>query len=74
MRNYRIYVRLKRGGQAIGRELHTSLPPDHSTALEVTLFSGRTIKVPIGPFSTEGVIRRKGSPARLVTEFYADEI
>lgn len=74
MQHYRIYVRLKGGGQATGRELHTGLPPDHSIVLNVALFSGRIVKVRIGPFSTEGVIRRKGSAVRQVTEIYADEI
>jgi hypothetical protein len=45
-----------------------------TAVLEVTLFSGRTVKARIGPFSTEGVMRRKGSAGRLVTEIYADEI
>lgn len=61
-------------GQATGRELHTGPPPDHSTVLEVPLFSGRTIKARIGAFSAEGVVRRKGSALMLVTEIYADEI
>jgi hypothetical protein len=74
MQYYRIYVRLKNGGQATGRELHTGPPPDHSTVLNVPLFSGRTVMARIGPFSTEGIIRRRGSPAGFVTEIYADEI
>jgi hypothetical protein len=44
MQHYRIYVRLKNGGQATGRELHSGLPPDHSTVLEVRLFSGAPSK------------------------------
>ena len=48
MQYYRIYVRLKNGGQATGRELHTGPPPDHSTVLEVPLISGRTVKARIG--------------------------
>jgi hypothetical protein len=74
MQNYRIYVRLKRGGQAIGRELHTGPLPDHSTVLEVPLVSGRTVKARVGPFFKEGVMRRPGTAVTLVTEIYADEI
>jgi hypothetical protein len=70
---YRIYVRLKSGGQATGRELHNGPPPDHSTVLEVPLVSGRTVKARIGPSHTERVTRR-GSPGSYVTEVYADEI
>jgi hypothetical protein len=33
MQYYRIYVRLKSGGQATGHELHDGPPPDHSTVL-----------------------------------------
>jgi hypothetical protein len=71
---HRIFVRLKNGGQATGRELHAGPPPDDSTVLDVTLLSGRTVKARIGPFQTEGVMRRKGSAITLVTEIYADEI
>jgi hypothetical protein len=63
-----------RGGQATGRELQTGSPPDHSTVLEVPLFSGRTLKARIGPFCTEGVMRGKGRPGSFVTEVFADEI
>jgi hypothetical protein len=73
MQYYRIYVQLKSGGQATGRELHTGPPPDHSTVLEVPLVSGRTVKARIGPSHTERVTRR-GSPGSYVTEVYADEI
>ena len=47
MQHCRIYVRLKNGDQATGRELHNGPPPDHSTVLEVPLFSSRTVKARI---------------------------
>lgn len=74
MQHYRIYVRLKNGGQATGRELHTGPPPGHSTVLEVPLVSGGTVKARIGPSHTERVMRRKGCVVSSVTEVYADEI
>jgi hypothetical protein len=73
MQYYRIYVRLKSGGQATGRDLHTGPPPNHSTVLEVPLFSGRSVKARIGPFQTNGLMKR-GSVVSSVTEVYADEI
>jgi hypothetical protein len=73
MQYYRIYVRLKGGGQATGRDLHTGPPPNHSTVLEVPLFSGRSVKARIGPFHTKGLMKR-GSTISSVTEVYADEI
>ena len=73
MQYYCIYVRLKNGGQATGRELHTGPPPDNGTVLEVPLVSGRTIKAWIGRSHTDRVTRR-GSPGSHVTEVYADEI
>jgi hypothetical protein len=73
MQYYRIYVRLKSGGQATGRELHTGPPPDHSTVLKVPLVSGRTVKARIGPFHIEGGARR-GTGVRVITEVYANEI
>ena len=48
MQYYRIYVRLKRGGQATGRELHTGSPPLSGTQVNVPLISGRTVKARIG--------------------------
>jgi hypothetical protein len=59
MQYYRIFVRLKRGGQATGRELHTGLPPDRSTVLNVPLVTGRTVKARIGPFHAEGAHRHR---------------
>jgi len=50
MQYYRIYVRLKSGGQATGRELCTGPPPNHGTVLEVPLITGRTVKAQIGPY------------------------
>ena len=73
MQHYRIYVRLKSGGQATGRELHNGQPPDRSTVLEVPLVSGRTVKARIGSFRIEGVMR-KGNPVSSVLEVYAIEI
>jgi hypothetical protein len=74
MQYYRIYVRLKSGGQATGRELHNGPPPDHSTVLKVPLVSGRTVKARIGPAHTERAMRRKGSAFTVITEVDADEI
>jgi hypothetical protein len=73
MKYYRIYVRLKSGGQATGRELHTGPPPDRSTVLDVTLVTGRAVKARIGPFPRKG-ITKKGNPLSSVIEVYADEI
>jgi hypothetical protein len=73
MQYYRIYVRLKSGGQATGRELHSGPPPEHSTVLEVALVSGRTVNARVGPSHKERVFRR-GAPGSYVTEVYADEI
>jgi hypothetical protein len=73
MRHYRIYVRLKSGGQATGRELHAGAPPDHGTVLEVALVSGRTVKARISAFHREGSLK-KGTAVPSVTEVYADEI
>jgi hypothetical protein len=58
MQRYRIYVRLKNGGQATGRELHTGPPPGPSTVVDVSLVTGRTVKARIGPFYTEAGTRR----------------
>jgi hypothetical protein len=73
MQYYRIYVRLKSGGQATGRELHTGPPPDRDTVLNVTLVSGRTVKARIGPLHREGSMKT-GSTVSSVTEVYAEEI
>jgi hypothetical protein len=73
MQYYRIYVRLKSGGQATGRELRTGPPPNHGTVLDVPLITGRTVKARIGPYHMEGG-KKKGAPVTSVTEVYADEI
>lgn len=73
MQYYRIYVRLKSGGQATGRELRTGPLPDHGTVLDVLLITGRTVKARIGPFHMEGA-KKKGAPVTPTTEVYADEI
>jgi hypothetical protein len=49
MQYHCIYVRLKSGGQATGRELRTGPPPDHGTVLDVPLVTSRTVKARIGP-------------------------
>jgi hypothetical protein len=74
MQLYRIFVRLKSGGQATGRELLAGVPPEQNTVLEAPLFSGRTVKARIGPFYTERAIKRKGSAVPSITEVFADEI
>lgn len=69
---YRIYVRLKGGGQATGRDLHTGPPPDHGTLLDVPLITGRIVKARIGSRSKGG--KRKGVAGRATTDVYAHEI
>ena len=44
---YRIYVRLKSGGQATGRDLHVGSPPAPGTCLDVPLITGRVVKAQI---------------------------
>ena len=73
MQYYRIYVRLKSGGQAPGRELYTGAPPNHSTVLDVPLITGRNVKARIGPYHAEGG-KKKGAAIAPVVEVYADEI
>jgi hypothetical protein len=73
MQYHRIYVRLKSGGQATGRELRTGPPPDHGRVLDVPLVTGRTVKARIGPFYREGSVKQ-GTALPSVTEVYADEI
>jgi hypothetical protein len=41
MQYYRIYVPLKSGGQAIGRELYVGSPPEYGTEVDVALLTGR---------------------------------
>lgn len=64
---YRIYVRLRNGGQATGRELHDEPPPDH-IVLNVPLITGHTVKARID--HSHG----RGTRSGLVSEVYADEI
>jgi hypothetical protein len=73
MKCYRIYVRLKRGGQATGRELHNGSPPAPGTELDVTLITGRTVKARIGPIHREGS-KRSDIGVSVVTEVHAEEI
>jgi hypothetical protein len=68
MQYYRIYVRLKSGGQATGRDLHNGPPPAPGTNLEVSLITGRTVKARIGLSNT------KLSKFGTVVTVYADEI
>jgi hypothetical protein len=73
MQYYRIYVRLKGGGQATGRELHNGPPPASGTELDVPLITGRTVKARIGSLHREGR-KRSGTAVSVVTDVYADEI
>jgi hypothetical protein len=72
---YRIYVRLKSGGQATGRDLHTGRPPPSGTQLDVPLTTGRAVKARIGLLPdkkhTPGVRTKR---VRTVVTLYADEI
>jgi len=69
MQFYRIYVKLKNGGQATGGELQAGSTPACGTELEVPLITGRTIKARIGLPSTK---HYKALGA--VVTVYADEI
>ena len=70
---YRIYVRLKNGNQATGRELYEGPPPASGTELEVPLIRGGTVKARIGSSHTKPS-KRGGIAVSSVTEVYADEI
>ena len=70
MQYYRIYVRLKAGGQATGRDLHNGPQPDNGTEIDVPLMSGRTVKARIGSPDTTP----KGRAFRPVVTVYADEV
>jgi hypothetical protein len=72
MQSYRIYVRLKRGGQHTGRDLHNGSPPVAGTELNVPLVTGRSVKARIGSYH-EGS-KRIGNPVSVVINVYADEI
>jgi hypothetical protein len=69
MQLYRIYVKLKNGGQGTGGELQTGSPPISGTELDVPLITGRTVKARIGLPDTRH-IRRVGA----VVTVHADEI
>jgi hypothetical protein len=69
MQSYRIYVRLKSGGQAIGHRVYAGSPPVRGTELHVPLITGRTVKVRIGTPATK---HNKGIGT--VVTIYADEI
>jgi hypothetical protein len=73
MQFYRIFVRLKGGGQATGRELHKGDPPNQGTEVDVPLITGRTVKARIGSFRRHGSART-GVPGSVTNEVYADEI
>jgi hypothetical protein len=69
MQFYRIYVRLKKGGQATGAELTAGSPPDSGTELDVLLITGRTVKARIGLPNI-----KHANTIRSVVTVYADEI
>jgi hypothetical protein len=69
MQFYRIYIRLKKGGQATGAELQVGSPPDSGTELDVLLITGRTVKARIGLPDT-----KQANTIRSVVTVYADEI
>ena len=64
---YRIYVRLKSGGQATGRELHRGPLPELGTELDVPLTTGPAVKARIGLSPTE--LNKPGSTG--VSEVFA---
>ena len=69
---YRIYVRLKSGGQATGRDLHNGSPPASGTRLDVPLITGRLVKAQIGslPNANQAKPFFRGG----VVSVYADEL
>jgi hypothetical protein len=73
MQYHRIYVRLKSGGQATGRELRTGPPPVRGAVLDVPLITGRSVKARIGPFHREGGLKQS-TAFPCVTEVFAEEI
>jgi hypothetical protein len=72
MRFYRIFVRLKSGGQAIGRELYSSELPDRGTEIDVLLVTGRTVKARIVSHSDGS--KRAGKAGSVFAFVYANEI
>ena len=69
---YRIYVTLKNGNQAIGRELHEGSPPASGTQLEVPLMRGGSVQARIGSSTTTK--RIGGYAVKVITAVHADEI
>jgi hypothetical protein len=69
---YRIYVTLKNGNQAIGRELHEGSPPASGTELEVPLMRGGSVQARIGSSTTTK--RIGGYAVKVITAVHADEI
>jgi hypothetical protein len=68
---YRIYVRLKSGGQATGRDLHTGSPPASGSRPDMPLITGRIVKAQIGSLpNTKEVKLLRGS----VVNVCADEL
>ncbi|MFY9838877.1 MAG: hypothetical protein WAK55_20855 [Xanthobacteraceae bacterium] len=72
MRFYRIFVRLKTGGQGIGRKLCSGELPDLGTEFSVLLVTGRIVKARI--VSHGGGSKRAGTAGSAFTFVYADEI
>ena len=72
MQYYRIYVTLKNGNQAIGRELHEGSPPASGTELEVPLMRGGSVQARIGSSTTTK--RIGGYAVKVITAVHADEI
>jgi hypothetical protein len=69
---YRIYVTLKNGNQAIGRELHEGSPPGSGTELGVPLMRGGSAQARIGSATTTK--RIGGRAVKAITAVHADEI
>jgi len=69
---YRIYVTLKNGNQAIGRELHEGSPPASGAELEVPLMRGGSVQARIGSSTTTK--RIGGYAVKVITAVHADEI
>jgi hypothetical protein len=72
MRFYRIFVRLRTGGQAIGRKLCSGELPDLGTELNVLLVTGRTVKARIVSHGSGS--KRAGKAGSAFTFVHAEEI
>jgi hypothetical protein len=68
---HRIYVRLKSGGQATGRDLHAGQPPASGTRVDVPLITGRVVKAQIRSLQDTKQFRALRSS---VVNVYADEL